>query len=444
VSVIGAVNNIFTATKWRLDKTDDENGDDSGSGIDGNDLLENTGFGFKINKIIILTNPEKNVMNHYNREDSSKDSDNILELFGQNEDWTSYCLAHLFTYQEFQNSVLGLAYVASPLKSTLGGICSRALTARAQKFSVNTGLSSYKSTNFMQKRLTSREAELVTAHEFGHNWGSEHDPLNELCTPSAGTGGGNYLMYTYLNSGHDRNNIYFSPCSINGISEVLKSKTECFSQEELKFCGNERIDDQEECDEGENGGKCCTSNCKLKPGFECSDSNHECCENCKIAKSNRQCFSNPNYLECFEGHSYCDGINKKCPDTKPKPKNSECSSFDMGKCDATGHCNSICQQKNINYASCLCTNKIEKCMICCRLGLDNATDVCKPYHVLFGEISPRFMSKGRACHDGLCNEKNVCVNKVRDYVSRFWKVIQTATVSSFGKYYLIYLFIYFF
>lgn len=90
------------------------------------------------------------------------------KLFGY-DDWSSYCLAHLFTYQSFQNSVLGLAYVSSPLSYTLGGICSRTTTRTRPyggtgSFSVNTGLSSYKSSSMRQGRLLQREAELVTAH----------------------------------------------------------------------------------------------------------------------------------------------------------------------------------------------------------------------------------------------------------------------------------------
>ena len=34
-------------------------------------------------------------------------------------------------------------------------------------------------------RVITREADLVTAHEFGHNWGSEHDPDSAECSPSA-------------------------------------------------------------------------------------------------------------------------------------------------------------------------------------------------------------------------------------------------------------------
>jgi hypothetical protein len=47
--------------------------------------------------------------------------------------------------------------------------------------------------------------------EFGHNWGSEHDPLKPECTPTA-SGGGNFIMYAYSNQGHERNNYV---CNVN-------------------------------------------------------------------------------------------------------------------------------------------------------------------------------------------------------------------------------------
>ena len=68
-------------------------------------------------------------------------------------------------------------------------------------------------------RVITREADLVTAHEFGHNWGSEHDPDSSECSPSASQGG-SYLMYTYSVSGYDVNNKKFSPCSLRFIRKV--------------------------------------------------------------------------------------------------------------------------------------------------------------------------------------------------------------------------------
>ena len=61
-----------------------------------------------------------------------------------------------------------------------------------------------------------READLVTAHEFGHNWGSEHDPDMPECSPSASKGG-SYLMYTYSVSGYDLNNKVREPLSTRAL-----------------------------------------------------------------------------------------------------------------------------------------------------------------------------------------------------------------------------------
>ena len=151
MNIIAAINNIFTRTQWLYD--DDQ---------DGEELTEN--YGFYIEKIIVHSEPSAGFNEHYNNVNTSPDADRVLELFGE-EDWTSYCLAHLFTYTGFDNSVLGLAYVSSPLGNTLGGICSASTRSKQTRFfSVNTGLSSYKSTSQTQGRLLQREAELVTAH----------------------------------------------------------------------------------------------------------------------------------------------------------------------------------------------------------------------------------------------------------------------------------------
>ena len=46
----------------------------------------------------------------------------FLQTFSKN-DWRKYCLAHLFTYQDFKEGVIGLAYVGNPKRNAVGGIC---------------------------------------------------------------------------------------------------------------------------------------------------------------------------------------------------------------------------------------------------------------------------------------------------------------------------------
>ncbi len=116
---------------------------------------------------------------------------------------------------------------------------------------------------------------------------------------------------------------------------------------------------------------------------------------------------------------------------------SDCKSYDFGKCDATGHCLSICQQMGKSYMPCLCTKKEEKCRICCRHSSGNVTSDCLPFRpTVQNKFGPYYLSKGRPCFDGICNGEAICEQKTKDYVSRFWKVIQTVTVSGFGKLFL--------
>jgi disintegrin and metalloproteinase domain-containing protein 17 len=147
---------------------------------------------------------------------------------------------------------------------------------------LNSGLSS--SRNHYGQRVITREADLVTAHEFGHNWGSEHDPDIPECSPGASQGG-SFLMYTYSVSGYDVNNKRFSPCSLRSIRKVLQAKSgRCFSEPEESFCGNLRVEGDEECDAGllgtEDNDPCCDKNCRLRraAGVACSDKNSPCCQ----------------------------------------------------------------------------------------------------------------------------------------------------------------------
>jgi hypothetical protein len=76
-------------------------------------------------------------------------------------------------------------------------------------------------------------------------------------------------MYAYANQGHEKNNYYFSPCTVNAIGEVLRSKSpRCFKAEASSYCGNDRIEADEECDAGLNGrqglDKCCDANCRFE------------------------------------------------------------------------------------------------------------------------------------------------------------------------------------
>ena len=97
------------------------------------------------------------------------------------------CLAHLFTHTDFPEGILGLAHIGRQANGNNAamGICANTVCLSKifiyLKFvqepdvngaHLNTALTS--TFNWGSKILTD-EAQLVTTHELGHNWGAFHD-----------------------------------------------------------------------------------------------------------------------------------------------------------------------------------------------------------------------------------------------------------------------------
>ena len=277
-------------------------------------------------------------------------------------------MAHLFTYQDFAKGVIGLAYVASPSLSRVGGICTANYRDQQRMRYLNCALSS--SVNW-GRRLLTVEADLVTAHELGHNFGANHDPSNhDLCAPSA-VNGGKYIMYATSVSGERVNNRLFSSCSKESISKVLAAKRRlCFKNQQNAFCGNSLVEVGEECDSGLKESKCCNIDCKFhNRTFQCSDENHACCKNCRIAPETQPCREKFE-IECNDT-TLCNGRNKTCPPESPPLTGNSCG-FRKGKCK-DGSCLSICSLKN--KTRCTCTGE-NSCKVCCK---DSDSEPCEAY-----------------------------------------------------------------
>lgn len=219
------------------------------------------GYGIQIEQIRILKSPNqvKPGERHFNMAKSYPDEEKdawevktLLEQFSFDiaEEASKVCLAHLFTYQDFDMGTLGLAYVGSPRANSHGGVCPKAYYSPGWKKNIylNSGLTSTKNYG---KTILTKEADLVTTHELGHNFGAEHDPdgLAE-CAPNEDQGG-KYVMYPIAVSGDHENNKMFSNCSKQSIYKTIESKAqECFQERSNKVCGNSRVDEGEECDPG--------------------------------------------------------------------------------------------------------------------------------------------------------------------------------------------------
>ncbi|XP_055373742.1 ADAM 17-like protease [Condylostylus longicornis] len=402
ISLIDRVHKIYNDTIWQ-DRSDTE-------GF--------KGMGFVIKKIVVHSEPTRvrGGEAHYNMIREKWDVRNLLEVFSREYSHKDFCLAHLFTDLKFEGGILGLAYVGSPRRNSVGGICTPEYFKNGYTLYLNSGLSS--SRNHYGQRVITREADLVTAHEFGHNWGSEHDPDIPECSPSASQGG-SFLMYTYSVSGYDVNNKKFSPCSLRSIRKVLQAKSgRCFSEPEESFCGNLRVEGDEQCDAGllgtEDNDACCDKNCKLRraQGAVCSDKNSPCCQNCQFMPVGHKC-REAQYATC-EQEARCTGAHAECPKSPPMADGTVCQ--EKGQC-RNGKCVPYCETQGLQ--SCMCDIILDACKRCCRMSIN---ETCFPVE------PPDVLPDGTPCIQGFCN-KGVCEKTIQDVVERFWDIIEEININ---------------
>ncbi|XP_078479126.1 LOW QUALITY PROTEIN: disintegrin and metalloproteinase domain-containing protein 17-like [Lampetra planeri] len=399
------------------------------------------GYGVQIHQIIINKEPTKAPPGragtgwvHYNMENSPVrgkevwDVKRLLEQFSSDiaDNASSVCLAHLFTYQDFAEGTLGLAYVAPSKLNALGGLCPKRETrfdVLLQASYLNTGLTSTKNYG---KTILTKEADLVTTHELGHNFGAEHDPDNiPFCAPSDDHGG-KFVMYPIAVSGDHANNKRFSNCSKISIGKTLRFKAPvCFKERNSKVCGNSRVEEGEECDPGLlhlNDDPCCSAECKFKFGAQCSDRNSPCCRNCLFELAGTRC-QEPISATC-KGTSSCTGNSSQCPPPENAADNTVC--VDNGRCH-NGECNPFCEAVQ-NLQSCACNETEDSCKVCCR-GRDGA---CSPFVQSNGSFL--FLRKGKPCTVGFCDENGKCMKQVQDVIERLWDFIDKLDINTFGKF----------
>ncbi|XP_033756847.1 ADAM 17-like protease isoform X2 [Pecten maximus] len=399
ISLIDRVNGIYKSTVWTDNK------------------VKIVNAGFEIAEIIVhesYTDSGEN--NHYNMANRVNDMSNVLDWFGEShvKDFKNMCLGHLFTYQAFRGK-LGLAYIASPFKYNLGGICSRAAYVNGKQQAVNTGVSSFQTPG--GSTAMSLPSTLTVTHELGHNWGCEHDPDTSSCSPKSSTGG-KYIMYPSSTTGYQANNQFFSSCSRQYVYKVLDGKGfDCFSEATggIGLCGNGRIDKDEECDAGQKGDLCCDKDCKLIGQATCSYMNFPCCDrmSCQVASGFKRCRSESGCKKA----SNCNGIDFTCPVAANADEKKPCS--DNGVCRG-GKCLDHCQQ--VGKIPCICEDEENLCQRCCQSG--NRTGPCTPLPL------PSHLSQlqdGSPCSYGFC-EQGTCA-RTGTIVKRLYRVLRYFSIN---------------
>lgn len=299
--------------------------------------------------------------------------------------YNEYCLSYVFAHRDFSDGVLGLAWIGDP--ATAGGICDRQASYGGVMKSLNTGIVS--NLNY-GKSVPSKVTDTTLAHEIGHNYGSQHDPLSGECAPGS-RNGGNYIMYPRATSGRDKNNNKFSPCSVKMMWGVIQKKGRCFAERGAAICGNRIVEKGEDCDcgyateescrkdtccegagkDGSNKGCKYTSKAMGVYNNRCSPSNGICCDGTTCQPYR------PEYgkvcakaVECAEA-AKCDNTIT-CPAPKTKQDNAPCNNGanTCMKGECTG---SLCAAHS--KRDCQCTNKADFCSVCCQdfKRLENCT-----------------------------------------------------------------------
>ncbi|KAI6210451.1 hypothetical protein M3Y96_00329600 [Aphelenchoides besseyi] len=415
VNLIERVNDIFTKVDWGINSN--------------NQRLVN--MGFVIKEMKILDKPTNSPVNHFNSEISNRvdgyfEAFDILKSFSIVEGTGSACLTYLVSGKIFASSVLGSASIG---QAGTHGLCAR--KPLLGDIYSNTGIVS------VQRRsglMITRIVDLIFAHEMGHSWGSGHDNRDDKECISKEPENGRYIMHESSNSGYDKNNFLFSPCSMRSIHRLLYDVAEnCFVSEQDALCGNGILEAPEQCDPGGQlslgrvavKDRCCTSNCRLRAGAKCSPRHSECCSaDCSYLPENIMCQSRS--PETCKRETFCTGHNDKCPEPLSVADNTTCA--DEGQCKL-GECISFCQLMSPNWTPCICEDVDESCFRCCR-NPDNK--VCMPVKPL------RHLPEGAICIHGQCH-KNECVKEATDAATHFWRIIKDIGTNPSPKYFADYI-----
>ena len=184
----------------------------------------------------------------------------------------------------------------------------------------------------------------------------------------------------------------------------MAKSSRCFTEPEESFCGNLRVEGEEECDAGllgsEDTDACCDENCKLRPTARCSDKNSPCCIGCNFMSAGAKC-RQENYATCEESAA-CTGEKAECPKSQPMLDGTSC--IERGKCKA-GECIPYCETQGLQ--SCMCDTKQDACMRCCRQNLNST---CFP--IMDEQGNPDPLKDGTPCYQGSCNKVSFQVSKI--------------------------------
>ncbi|XP_029939829.1 disintegrin and metalloproteinase domain-containing protein 10 [Salarias fasciatus] len=335
----------------------------------------------------------------------------LLSLYSENN-WGNFCLSYLLTNRDY-SGVLGLAWEGK--SGNWGGICSKYTSIpKGRPSTLNTGMVTIQ--NYGQL-LPPRHVQLTLAHELGHSLGSPHDEGPNCGNLGSSGGKGRYLMFPHATDEVRENNDKFSPCSIKHISKILKlKKDDCFVVSDQPICGNQIVEEGEECDVGQRDTDlCCYSakepvgvQCRLKSGKACSPSQGLCCsQDCTFKSAGEICDEE---TDC-QKNSMCSGHSPFCPSPDNKENLTVCSQGT--RVCLSGVCaESVCIKHRMHQCDCPGGSLKEKCHMCCQQPDKPETCASTTSSVLSrhfqGKALPLMSGAPCSGNQGYCDKFQVC------------------------------------
>ncbi|CAI5763857.1 and metalloproteinase domain-containing 20-like [Podarcis lilfordi] len=160
---------------------------------------------------------------------------------------------------------------------------------------------------------------VLFAHELGHNLGMQHDGTYCTCERKS------CIMAAFPDEVDQ-----FSNCSYNDYyklrnSNCLLTPPTAGQKNNLNYCGNEIVEDEEQCDCGSpakcKSDPCCQSNCRLSPGATCAFG--QCCTKCQYLPAGTVCRAKTSNCDLPE---YCNGSSQLCPEDVYMQDGAPCNS----------------------------------------------------------------------------------------------------------------------
>ncbi|MEE6485409.1 hypothetical protein FKM82_014267 [Ascaphus truei] len=224
-------------------------------------------------------------------------------------------------------------------------------------------------------------------------------------------------MFPYAVDGNQYNNNKFSPCSLHYIGKILQAKKDlCFVESDRPTCGNQIVENGEECDVGfNNNDPCCYGTnathklqCTLRAGKQCSPSQGLCCNHkCYYKSEGEFCQAE---AECTM-ENYCTGVSARCPNPPSKSNYTLCNSGT--RICLNGMCRqSICVKFGLQQCDCDSVSIHEKCQLCCQkpgnVNSCKSTQSAEMEH-LFNKTLIQ-LPPGSPCgqRQGYCDKFHVC------------------------------------